>query len=131
LIHAKPLDLDITFHVYAIVYWPAHAQQCQNRITHLISEFLGSIQRPSKPYANWLASAQRLRYNDIKFMTRPWYRIIKAMTHTLECKQNLPDPILAAAYFGFQHCGDIWKPSTFNPNYSNIFGTSLLSLASG
>jgi len=103
LTSATPLDLKIAFHVYAIVYWPAHAQQCQDLITHLISEFLGSNHRPSKLYKDWLTSISELsrpvHINNLHI--QPLSHVVIKVAKCLSCASDPPDPILAAAYFGF------------------------------
>jgi GNAT superfamily N-acetyltransferase len=115
LTHTQPLPTT-PFGTYAIDHWPFHSQKCSSQTLELLDNFFGTSSCPGSSYAEWL----RVAPSRFKFK----------YSSTLDYFESIPpNPLLAAAFFGLTCCTNLWKPGTFDVNFTNNTGQPLLFLA--
>jgi len=116
------------FATYCLTFWANHVQQCDTdthmggRLQTSLNIFLGTYASPGHAYCTWLKRAgQRLDYTQASPPLLSW---------VVERVASLkPNPLLAAAYFGFrEETVTCWKEE-FDVNSHNAHGETLLSLA--
>jgi predicted acetyltransferase len=117
------------FHRYSIRYWPEHVRQCDDneptpQLSSTLSAFMGSSVRAADAYIHWLEAATTMShgYNGFKNLT--------LRNRIQRLWSTPPNPLFAAALFGFKVCGYLWEPNTFDPNCTNDAQETLLYLAS-
>jgi predicted acetyltransferase len=117
-LNAKPADFT-PFHRYSIRYWPEHVLRCDDddltpQLSSTLSAFMGSFVRPAGPYIHWFKAAKS-----------------KYVIYERRLRSTPLNPLIAAAYFGFKKvCSHLWEQNTFDPNFANDAGETLLYLAS-
>jgi predicted transcriptional regulator len=117
------------FHRYSIRYWPEHVRQCDDneptpQLSSTLSAFMGSSVRAADAYIHWLEAATTMSHGYNGFKNSTLRNRIQRLWSTP------PNPLFAAALFGFKVCGYLWEPNTFDPNCTNDAQETLLYLAS-
>jgi predicted acetyltransferase len=116
-LNAQPTDFT-PFHGYSIRHWPEQVRRCDDndptpQLSSTLSAFMGSFVRPADAYIHWFKAASGcVGYKD-------------------RLKSTPPNPLLAAAYFGFKKvCSHLWEENTYDPNFTKDAKETLLYLAS-
>lgn len=116
------------FHRYSVRYWPEHLQLCgwnnpRSKLPSLLRDFMGSFTTPAEAYIRWFKAAT-LIMRDYDYVGYGFQVTIKRLT------SNPPNPLLAAAYFGFAEGCGLWEGDSFEPNFTNHGNQTPLYLAS-
>jgi len=116
------------FAVYCLTFWANHVQKCDDdtlmggRLQASLNAFLGTYSSPGHAYCAWL---ERARQRRCSAQTSP--SLLSWVTERVTSLS--PNPLLAAAYFGFREkTVDCWR-AEFDVNSQNACGETLLTLA--
>ena len=109
-------DLDVTFRRYATRHCFSHVQACQERPPTLLDTLFGSSSDPNTAFREWRHSVEffACRERDYRFADEI---------------ATLMSPLLAAVHFGL-YGSNILRSGSFDPNSTDEYGLSLLSIAS-
>ena len=91
------------------------------QLSSTLSAFMGSFVRPANAYVHWLEAALTTSHDTASSEFRIGIRRLKSTP---------PNPLFAAAYFGFKVCSHLWEPNTSDPNCINNAQETLLYVAS-
>lgn len=125
--HRPALELESGLQEYIVVYWPIHVQRCDGQNTNhtiwdVLKAFLGSFNKPSAMYIDWLRDVAlcETEVRDLWGLDYEARSLIRAF--------NLP--LIVAAHFGFvDGIKSLWDEDTWDIDHVTWSGTPLLAIA--